>query len=105
MATDVLLGRGVVLLTSALRCLCRRGHELHPALGAGTVVVGSTHQPKARVARRYDHGRIGVIGSLALSDFSVILFLSASVSTSDSLVGVEPKPPSVTYPDSRILLK
>lgn len=50
MATDVLLGRGVALLTSALRCLCRRGHEPHPALEAGTVVLRSLHQPKARVA-------------------------------------------------------
>lgn len=51
---------------------------------------------------------MGVIGSLALPDLSVmsvILVLSASASTSDSLVGAEPKPLPVTYLGSQVVLK
>lgn len=51
---------------------------------------------------------MGVIGSLALPDvsvMSVILVFSASASTSDSLVGAEPEPLPVTHLGSRVVLK
>lgn len=63
----------------ALRCLLRKEHELHTALGVGTVVLGSACPPKARMCRE---------GLLALPDFSVmsvIWVIFASVSPSDSL--------------------
>lgn len=51
---------------------------------------------------------MGVIGSLALPDvsvMSVILVFSAPASTSDSLVGAEPEPLPVAHLGSRVVLK